>query len=734
MTNISNIKRDKYIIWSLLLSINLVLSTTAIIYYNYWYIFIVVLGSASFINSVNVILICINLFTKDKKKNKNILENNINNENSINNINNINNENSINNIILPSNYIYVLPCYNETEEEINNTVKSIIKQNNIDKHTKKLIIICDGKIQRKKNNLNNKIEKRTDEILIDIIFKDSIKKKYILKNAYKTWDNKWNDLDIYTGTINNLDFIILIKTYNIGKRDSLTLLRRMIYYYNKSINCVNENHEDHVYLEYLKYLSPELLHFIENSFILDNKYNKYNKAIEYIIGTDADTILDKNCAYELLYSIKYANLNNNSKTYRNTVGVVGFVDVVKFWNPLVIYQYCEYLYAQCLKRYVQSKITFKVNCLSGCVQLIKVCNETCGNDILDIFNRLPKSNENILNHIRSYASEDRNHICIMFDMYPYVKTIQTLKAISYTHVPTTLMAFLRQRKRWSVGAACNDLLLISNSNHNMWERIQSFVNILIFSVTIFIFIATIIFIMTLIINPTYLILILASIMILPILYAILIPLIIYNDGENIETITNNKYIINNLKKLNRIGKSVGNKTSYFTSIYYYLGFILYFTLGSVLNIIVYFYTLYNIDDLNWNNKIIGKNRKITENNENENDINSYENENDINSYENENDINSYENDIYENDIYENDIYENDIYDNDNNSYEYDDNSYNDIKYYDNDNDNNNDNDNDNDTDNNNCKREYLEYIDDNPEYIDNNREYIEVIEVIAVNN
>ena len=81
------------------------------------------------------------------------------------------------------------------------------------------------------------------------------------------------------------------------------------------------------------------------------------------------------------------------------MGVVGFVDVVKFWNPLVIYQYCEYLYAQCLRRYVQSKITFKVNCLSGCVQLIKVCNETCGNDILNIFNRLPKSNENIFNHI-----------------------------------------------------------------------------------------------------------------------------------------------------------------------------------------------------------------------------------------------------------------------------------------------------------------------------------------------
>ena len=67
MTNTTkiNIKRDKYIIWSLLLSINIVLSTTALIYYNYWYIFIVVLGSASFINSVNVILIFLNLFNSN---------------------------------------------------------------------------------------------------------------------------------------------------------------------------------------------------------------------------------------------------------------------------------------------------------------------------------------------------------------------------------------------------------------------------------------------------------------------------------------------------------------------------------------------------------------------------------------------------------------------------------------------------------------------------------------------
>ena len=72
------------------------------------------------------------------------------------------------------------------------------------------------------------------------------------------------------------------------------------------------------------------------------------------------------------------------------VGVVGIVDIVKNWyNPLVMYQYCEYLYAQFLKRKTQSVITNKVNCLSGCVQILKVCEENCGEIILSTFNYCP---------------------------------------------------------------------------------------------------------------------------------------------------------------------------------------------------------------------------------------------------------------------------------------------------------------------------------------------------------
>jgi cellulose synthase/poly-beta-1,6-N-acetylglucosamine synthase-like glycosyltransferase len=659
MNNIT-IKTQKYLIWISLLCVNAVLSSLVIIYYKYWYIFIILLGLSSVINSINVLLIIINKFYKlcfnieneneSENEDEDILQykqqsrrhftnqdteqdtEQDTNQDTEQDIYQLTHQKSHNN----SNFMYIIPCYNETESELNNTLQSIIGQKNLDDYTKKIIIICDGKISRA-----NKNEKRTDEVLIDIIFKDYIKNKYTFEKSYKTWDGKWNDLDIYTGIMNNIDFIIIIKTYNIGKRDSLTLIRRMIYYYNMTVkNSSNQKDERvHVdYIDYIDYISSELIHFIDYNFNTNNTIIN-NQSIDFIIGTDADTILDKNCTYELITSFNKSNNNKKSKTYNNIVGVVGLVDVVKYWNPLVIYQYCEYLYAQFLRRFVQSKITFKVNCLSGCVQLIKVCNETCGNKILDVFNRLPDKNETIFNHIRSYASEDRNHICIMFNMYPYVKTIQSIKAVAYTHVPNTLMAFLRQRKRWSAGAACNDMLLVSNNKHNLWERLQSFTNILVWALTLFIFIVTIHFIIAIINHPTILMLILSSVMILPIVYAFMIPLFLYRDtspasinkNKNSKNKNNKnsknkktkgKYTVNEITSIDDIeNPNNNNKSIYFILFYYYVGFILYFTLSSVLNLLVYFYMLYNIDDLNWNSKSINNNT----NNTNTNNTNNIKN-------------------------------------------------------------------------------------------------------------
>jgi len=618
------LKQQKYAIISILLIINIILGVISTIYHEQWYIFIIILGSSSLINSINVLLITFSIGIPNlyRKCIHNLykcftLTNRHQGSYDVSDVS----DSAAASLQKQSKLLYVLPCYNETEKELHNTIESLYNQINVGIHNKLLIIICDGKLPCSNGSNGSGDILYTNEILTNILFKDYITMSMEFKSSYKIWNNKWNDLEIHIGIKNGIKFIIFVKSSNLGKRDSLTLIRRLAHYYNTvaadAATTLDDEIENVDFIQYYNYLSPELLSFVEYCF--NDKSDFYNIIdinkcdrdgcipIEYIIGTDADTVLDKFCVSNLLEEVKLANRgsdgcdgsddvsNGGNGSNGNVIGVVGFVDIVKSWNPLVVYQYCEYLYAQCLKRYAQSIITKKVSCLSGCVQLIKVCMETCGNDILDEFNRLPVNNENIFNHIRSYASEDRNHICLMFKMYPYVKTIQSMNAIAYTNVPNTFTKFIRQRKRWCAGATCNDLLLIGNSEHNKWERLQSFVNVMIFILTLFVFIATIVFIISIVNYPSYLILILASIMILPAIYSLCIPIFVY-DNVNAN--------INASRLINKTYLGVKFHSKLYNMFYYYIGFIIYNTLGSILSLSVYLYTLYYLDDLNWNNKKI----------------------------------------------------------------------------------------------------------------------------------
>ncbi len=510
-----NLINQKYIILAILLSINILLSVLFIIYQHQWYIFIFILAIASGIYSLNSIMIFFN-----KCYNKDNIKYDIRRLND------------------PKNYLYIVPCYNESELELTNTLISIVYQkvNNNDKRS--IVIVCDGMV-----NGNNNMT--TDKILLNILNN----KNKPFKCEYKTREGVINKLDIYEGLFNNINYILLIKNQNAGKRDSLVLIRKLCYEYNRLTN-------------------------MPNTYLLKRLASIYkNEIIDYIIGIDADTIFDYNCSYEL---IKSMDINDNIH------GCVGFVDINmkmnNILNPFILYQYGEYMFAQCLKRQAQSNITHKVNCLSGCCQILRVSKETCGDEILKKFNYAPTKKDNIITHIRSYASEDRNHVCLMLSMYPYVKTIQNLNAISYTHVPTSVNIFLSQRRRWSLGANSNDLLLLTLPNINFFERIMAFVNISIFTVSPFITIATAIFIKSLIINPTMLMLYLSIIMIIPFAYGLFIPIFV--------------------KSMN-----------FRNAIYFYISYIFFILVGSIINVLIYTYSLLGMDTIKW-----GKTREIKQNN------------------------------------------------------------------------------------------------------------------------
>jgi chitin synthase len=528
-----SIHNQKYLIMAFLFSINTITITTFITYIDKWYIYLFILSLATIINSSSVLLLLGNkIFTK----NKDIIHR-----------------------VKAFNYMYIIPCYNESEEELTLSIQSIVCQHHLPCDYRLMLIICDGKVKG-----NGNID-TTDVILMKILNQTNEPCIY----EYITWDNEKNRIEIYSGIYEcgqyTIDYLLIIKNKNYGKRDSLVLSRKLCYNYNMKILSDNMINSD-----MMTYIGP----------MFNEIYSGSN--IDYIIGIDADTIFDYNCSYELI------KVMENDDTVH---GCVGYVDIYPKMNSCsiyVLYQYAEYMFSQCLRRQAQSHITSKVSCLSGCNQILRVSNETCGEEILTKFNYFPKEDENIFNHIRSYASEDRNHVCLMLSMFPNVKTKQTLKAIAYTVVPTSIKVFMSQRRRWSLGANANDMLLIYLPGINIFERISALINIITYSFSPFVFVATVFFIKSIIIHPTYLMLLLSIPILIVAGYSVLIPIFI-------------------------------KPLLFRSALYYYLSYIFFVIFGSLINLCLYFNSIINMDVIKWgktrsigvgNETIININRKL----------------------------------------------------------------------------------------------------------------------------
>ena len=517
---------QKGLIFSLWLCVNLSLIVTSILYSKYWYIFIVPLSLSTSFNCMSVILIVLvrikNLFFKPKKGDK-------------------------------TNYSkrslgFLVPCYNETEEELKYTFDSLKSQTDIEENKKMLFVVCDGRVHGEDLNLT------TDKILKKIL-KEQITERLYFKDAYITWSGENNNIEVLTGKMDNIPFAILIKDNNVGKRDSLVLIRSLLY--NYSNNMTNNDWSD------------EFENFMKN-YIEMTEIDKF----DYLIGTDADTVFDKECTSNLLEEIDWDE---------NTHGVVGFVHVsprMKKWSLWTIYQFTEYIIAQCLRRVQQSIVTNKVSCLSGCVQILRVSEETSGNKILKAFNSCPDKDDNVWRHILSFASEDRNHVCLMLHMYPHVKTRQSLTAKAYTIVPDTLKVFRSQRRRWSLGATGNDILLCYKSGINIYERIGAIFNVFTYSLSLFIFVATILFYYSIFAHPNIIMLYLSTVIFVPILYEICIILWFPFDS----------------------------KMDVFR---FLLGLIIYLVFGSIINIMVGTYSLLNVDCFKWGKTRIS-NQQVSE--------------------------------------------------------------------------------------------------------------------------
>ncbi|VZI04811.1 unnamed protein product [Fusarium fujikuroi] len=440
--------------------------------------------------------------------------------------------------------IMIMPCYNETLEECTKSLDSLVDQVGIDNHKRGIMVICDGRVR------GPGMEKTTAQYLNEDIFVEQLHREKITR-AYRAWDGQAMDVEISWGYYKGVPFYCIVKEQNQGKRDSLIVIRSFLYKFNIRNTNPTTIFSSQFLLSMTDWLTQEV---------------KVNQ-VDHLIGMDADTVFDKVCISELLKESKYPN----------TVGVCGYV-AVDFkdgnWNLWSIYQNAEYTIAQGLRRLHQSIATKKVSCLPGCCQLLKICDMTCGDKVLvELFGYYPRPLDGMITRIRATASEDRNHICQLLTTFPEAQTRQALRARAYTDVPHSWSVFLSQRRRWTLGATSNDLLLTTARHCQWWERILAFSNVLTWCLNVFVIASIGCMIVAFMHQPWWIIMAFAGIMIVPLIY----------------------YVI----------MAVWLPQSMLERFQYLLGLFIFVVLGPFLNIAVMVFAVFNMDSFGW-----GKTRKV----------------------------------------------------------------------------------------------------------------------------
>ena len=425
--------------WSLILGLLLLNGGLIYVAWTYWqvyYLFIVLLSSNTVLQATMIICIILHLIVTKvlcfwRKREEIIPEE-------------------------PEKMVLLLPCYNETYEELTRSLDSLVAQKGIESHPSIVFIIVDGNVR------GPGMEKTTQGYLLEDILEPGPSRRF--ENGYRARDGLFMPVKIQTGMYKGLPYVFVGKRYNQGKRDSLCFARSFIYHFKqRSANVVTM-------------FNNELFEHMGNTFVQNGL-----DTIDYLVGMDADTVFDEFCVIEMLKEIR-----KNPKL----VGVCGHV-CVDFdghnFGPWSLYQSVEYSQTQGLRRMFQSRITGKVNCLPGCCQLIRVDESTFGDAVLrERFGYCPKPNDVMTQHIMGNYSEDSIHASIIFSLFPKKQTAQALKAKAFTIVPQSWKVFLSQRKRWALGSISNEFVMIFRPGIILVERLQSVVAVVTWAITPFI--------------------------------------------------------------------------------------------------------------------------------------------------------------------------------------------------------------------------------------------------------
>lgn len=114
--------------------------------------------------------------------------------------------------------ILIVPCYNESEQELRQSLDSLVNQRLIDDHPLGIVIVCDGRVRGP-----GMTQTAADCLLHKILTERSL--RVLMRKAYMGWDKQPSDIILQKGIYKGVPYLCIVKLQNAGKRDSLILVR-----------------------------------------------------------------------------------------------------------------------------------------------------------------------------------------------------------------------------------------------------------------------------------------------------------------------------------------------------------------------------------------------------------------------------------------------------------------------------------------------------------------------------
>jgi hypothetical protein len=336
-------------------------------------------------------------------------------------------------------YATVVSFSNESFEDIQSTLDSVVDQKDVDMHKNLLLISCNDNVWNPDHTTKSTTRIILENILINIV--DEAKFQMPHDDQESGVDTMWCRRGIYKG----LPYVLMVKEGVTKKSDVLDLTRNLLYAYNLRKESYFNSVPSAFFAWYKEW--AELHDFA---------------SFDFLVNVASDTSLDEHCI---------SKLYSQALKHPTCAGVLSRVEIDSCssrWSLGNLLSNSNLMYDQ-VRHSHQTQIMHKASAAPSACQMIRICEETCGLQLLkDTKQHRPSPMSNIVKQICSSLEEDD----IMYEV-PEITTLQAVHAVTYARPATTLSEFFGYHQRLAFSTCATNLAVAFNDQMHWFERLSS---------------------------------------------------------------------------------------------------------------------------------------------------------------------------------------------------------------------------------------------------------------------